>query len=239
MSLRYSDKSMVEMLETFATVSPELKDRLKKEWTVEMGLGRPLPACATCGIRDINTKYKTIAVHDLPDLFVIKEGSDAMRQFLKLREGIDLLVLDPRGEPTFEDDGSFMMRHVDLSPIMDFYDSKETGIKYHLHGNLVEQDETFACCADCFDLINVVGGKRRDKEQDKEGVPGNYHLSRPLALGYSYGNMSNIPAEYLPKLSSLETNLLCPQRLYQVSESPSDFCPPLDSFFFFYFFPRP
>jgi hypothetical protein len=217
MSLSYSDETMATMLETFAAVSPELKESLKESWKTEMGLGRPLPVCGTCGIRDVNMKYKSVIVHDLPDIFIIKEGSDTMKQFSKLQNGIDLLMLDEQGNATFAEDGSFKMCRVDLSCVMDFYDSKE-GVKYHLHGDLVERDETFACCANCLDLINVVCKKRREKEEDAEGVPGNYHLSRPLALGYAYGNMSKIPTDVLPKLSPLEVNLLCPQRLYQVSK---------------------
>ena len=208
---------MATMLETFATVSPELKESLKESWKTEMGLGRPLPVCGTCAIRDVNMKYKSVSVHDLPDIFIIKEGSDTMKQFSKLQNGIDLLMLDEQGNATFAEDGSFKMCRVDLSCVMDFYETKEK-VKYHLHGDLVERDETFACCANCLDLINVVCKKRREKEEDAEGVPGNYHLSRPLALGYAYGNMSKIPTDVLPKLSPLEVNLMCPQRLYQVSK---------------------
>jgi hypothetical protein len=182
MSLEYSPESTKELIKLFVEVPQKLKDDLKADWKASMGFGRPIPACGSCGLRDLNTRYATVTVRDLPECFIIKPGSSMMERFETLQRGIELLELDVLGNPTTAANGTFKMSQVDLSPIMSYYDDVVSGRKYHLHANLVEEDGTFACCANCLDLIAVEGNTRRAREQDTGGG-GSRKLPQLQSLG--------------------------------------------------------
>jgi len=220
MSMNYDVRTTQALISTFANVTQERKEELKTEWRSKMGFAKPIPACAACGIRALNIEFTTLSLSDLSASFVMEEGSATMSRLLKLRAGVELLRLDERGNILLDAEEHFVLEQVDLSSIMSFYVEPTTGVIYYLHGDLVETNGEFACCANCLDYINIENESRRVKANDKDKPPGKHSSCRALALGYDYGNLTRVSNVYLPKLSALESTILSPNRLYQVF-----FCP--------------
>lgn len=195
-------------IDEFCYVSDERKGELRNAWDRVMGDGRPLPACACCGVRDLEEQYERECVADLP--FYFQYDAQRQHEFELLKAGVRLM----------EESGQLSSASTDLSVIISSYLAKN-GVRYHLHSELVDPAEQIDVCVVCLQLIRhenePVGldDSDEDKSRRKRRSMQLANASRSIAAGYDLGVLSRISGLDVP--SHLELALLSPNRSYMVT----------------------
>jgi len=203
----------VRNIAEFCSVSDETKSELRAAWDRSNGDGRPIPACACCGLRDLNMLYDRMCVSDLPERFQLNEMKRA--EFEALKEGVRLM----------DATGKLSSTPTDLSVIMSTYLARN-GLRYHLHSELVNAEELFDVCIGCILFIRHESepvGKdenEEDRNRRKRRSEKLAKTSQSIAAGYDLGVLSRVSG--LVTASPLELALLSPNRSYMVTVKVSN-----------------
>ena len=207
-SMELPDDVLRERIETCMRVSDEHKARLATEWSSKRAAhGMPMPACASCGIRDPQLGYQRARVLDLPPVFKLDGVEDTGQRARRERLGaVQLAEAPAKGAapgtlPTFQP--------VDLRPIMSCWwggwpcCAGPDDELYHLHPELVDKGTdgpTVLLCEHC----HAETSKGADAKAPKLSI----------ANGIDFGLLSRIPQ--LEPLSDVEQMLLSEVRLYHL-----------------------
>ncbi len=208
MLLEEDTEKNVRNVAEFCSVNDERKCELRADWVRINGDGRPIAACACCGLRDLNMVYDQMNVNDLPCCFRLNEKCHA--EFEALKEGVNLM----------DATGKLSSTRTDLSVIMSSFLAKN-GERYHLHPELVDEKEQFDVCGGCTLLIrheNEPVGPDENEEDRNLRIRRGAKLSKasqPIAAGYDLGVLSRVAGLLIP--SPLEMALLSPNRSYMVT----------------------
>jgi hypothetical protein len=202
MLMNYPAGATERHIEDFIAVTPQRKRELVRDWQEnEMASALPLTCCAGCGVQDSDQEYVRRVVPELSKVFRL--DSVCLKRWQKLHDtcvqliGTRLEVHDGREVEVFYK----LPELTNLAPIMSCYKGAD-GHMYHLHSELVEQDEALYLCENC-DRLN-----QGDLSLEK---------SFSIAAGKDYGRLDRIPE--LKPTSLTEQRLLAPSRLYHLTFS--------------------
>ena len=95
--MELADADLDDLIEKCVKVTDARKIELGKAYDKKIGLGIPLPACASCGLRDCSADYYRHKVAALPDALKVRD--DALKRWEKLDQTIELVSATPVEPP--------------------------------------------------------------------------------------------------------------------------------------------
>ena len=95
--MELADADLDDLIEKCVKVTDARKIELGKAYDKKIGLGIPLPACASCGLRDCSADYHRHKVAALPDALKVRDG--ALERWEKLDQTIELVSATPVEPP--------------------------------------------------------------------------------------------------------------------------------------------
>ena len=95
--MELADADLDDLIEKCVKVTDARKIELGKAYDKKIGLGIPLPACASCGLRDCSADYHRHKVAALPDALKVRD--DALKRWEKLDQTIELVSATPVEPP--------------------------------------------------------------------------------------------------------------------------------------------
>ena len=147
-----SPAHFAHLIEQAVHVSDDDTRRIQAKYLARLSVTTPLPSCASCGVRDPKCCYERKRVTDLPPCFRINPhvapsdnrltGAAWHRVRNQLRSSVVMTIDGPQ--------------NMDLSPVLSYYQSKTNGAYYHLHPELVNENEVVLLCDRCLDKACLV-----------------------------------------------------------------------------------
>ena len=95
--MELADADLDDLIEKCVKVTDARKIELGKAYDKKIGLGIPLPACASCGLRDCSADYYRHKVAALPDALKVRD--DALKRWQALDQTIELVSATPVEPP--------------------------------------------------------------------------------------------------------------------------------------------
>ena len=95
--MELADADLDDLIEKCVKVTDARKIELGKAYNKKIGLGIPLPACASCGLRDCSADYYRHKVAALPDALKVRD--DALKRWQALDQTIELVSATPVEPP--------------------------------------------------------------------------------------------------------------------------------------------
>ena len=143
MAMDHEPWRLQQLVDRCCTLTEASTEALRDTFHTHMDETGPLPACASCGMRDPAREYEMVQVSDLPPCFRVCKNTPLGSVLLAARQKLcEFRHVTSTGN----------REAVDLSPILSMYRAKNRQW-YYLHPELVTTAERALLCDGCLDKV--------------------------------------------------------------------------------------